>query len=375
MRPSKSKRPYGTGSLVELPSGSWRARIWIAGDRKQHTATSKPPAKAWLEEQIGARRQIAAGAQGATRRSATLAELAEEYVADLARAGARETTLNRYRSHLAVVLPKWGNLRLRDVNGPALERIVAEMAAIGWAPATVRNRLDRITGIVRYAQRRGYIEAVPLPVRRPKVTLASRPDACQREEVEALVETARSLSSRRQDPRYLAAVLLMADAGLRRSEVLRVYRADLDARARVLEVPVRGAEDQPKTGRARRVPVTKRLVEALKACPGEGPLVDLPSPGMLTVWLRDVWLLAGLEGGTRLHRLRHFWATEMARRGARLDQLMSWGGWSTLATVQRYLHAVEDADRAPVDALDRAHLGHERVTRRAMHGRPDRKSN
>jgi integrase len=343
------RRPKGTGRIDQLPSGAWRARITIAGRIYQKTLVghgARTRVRAWLESKIGERAAIESGTGDVrgTRQGVTVESLADEYLEDLRQIGRTPDTLRGYRRHLAVVLRHWSRVRLRELTGPRLEQIRAEMTAFKWSPSTVRNRLDRLTGMARFAMRMGYIPARVLPVRRPKVTIASRPHPYTDAEVAALVQAAKAAG-----PRELVAVLLGADAGLRRGEIMRASKADFDPHQRRLHVPM------GKTG-SRWIPVTRRLARALDRCEpfSTGKYVCRPTwtdPTPLVGWLQDVWAAAGIDGGTRLHRLRHYWATLMVRNGAKLDQLLAWGGWANLSTVRRYLHERDDLDRSPVDRI------------------------
>ena len=44
------KRAAGEGTIRQLPSGSWCARVTINGVRKSHTATTQRKAREWLTE-------------------------------------------------------------------------------------------------------------------------------------------------------------------------------------------------------------------------------------------------------------------------------------------------------------------------------------
>ncbi len=52
------KRSAGEGTISQLPSGHWRARITIDGDKKSHTATTQRKAREWLND---VRKEVSAG--------------------------------------------------------------------------------------------------------------------------------------------------------------------------------------------------------------------------------------------------------------------------------------------------------------------------
>jgi len=53
-----------------------------------------------------------------------------------------------------------------------------------------------------------------------------------------------------------------------------------------------------------------------------------------------------------IHTTRHACASKLASRGIPLHQLMTYGGWTSLASVQRYLHPHTDALAACTNALE-----------------------
>lgn len=163
--------------------------------------------------------------------------------------------------------------------------------------------------------------------------------------VEALVAAAARppLSA---DPRVLAAVLLAADAGLRRGELVlpRGEHVTLKADDRALgwiRVPVLGPKRGPKTMQSREVPIlTPRLLEALRALrPKEHvPLLEpIRTPEGVDYLLRPLWAAAGSGGA--LHRLRHRFAswtqTDLA---VPLPIVSQWLGHARVTTTAIYTH-------------------------------------
>jgi integrase len=368
------RRSYGTGTIEQLPSGLYRARIWVSGFPRRKSFDEKSDARSWLENQMGERAARAAGtlASKGSQPQLALNDLRDDYLEDLKRVGRTNRTVKGYRSHVDRVLKIWPSLRVLDVDGPQLEQMVQEMHRRKWKPSTIRNRLAAILGMVKLAQRLGKTPARVLPVRRPRVTLASRPDAYAAQEVAALVAAA-------EEPWMKCAILLGSDAGLRRSEMIRVRKGDLDARGLILTVPVRGADDQPKSGKPRMVPVTRELAKAVAACSGKPETLAVgrevwTQPDQLAKLLAPVWLSAGVTGGVRLHRLRHYWASALANEGKATPwELMEWGGWASLDMVKRYYHAPLRVNRAPIRGLDRTKIVHEQSTRKAKADVPRRK--
>ena len=112
---------------------------------------------------------------------------------------------------------------------------------------------------------------------------------------------------------------------------------------------------ETKNGKPRSVPLTRRALDALQQ--------HLPAVGSHRVWpyayARFEYLFSaakdalGIEDpALTIHTTRHTCASKLASKGIPLHQLMAFGGWTSLASVQRYLHLHTDALAACVNALE-----------------------
>jgi integrase len=344
---ARPRRPKGLGSVEELPSGTFRARIYLP-EKRERTFAKRGDATTWLEFQAAARSAQRAGRQSpGTNPRARISTVRADYLEALRAERAEPKTVAGAGSHLEQVVARYGDLLLVELEGPRLSRMIRDLAKTGLAASTIRNRISSLTSLARWAMREGLIPERAIVVRRPRVELDSRPDAYSEDDAAALVEAAASLP----DPRYLAAVQLASRAGLRGNEVQRLRGQDVNVRARTVFV------GKSKTHRPRTVPIPAELVAALQACGLEhGRLVvgrETWRAGQnLARFLDPVWIRAELGLRSRLHRLRHTWATRLARSGATMWQVAEWGGWATLSQVRRYFHGLDVRDRGPVDSMD-----------------------
>ena len=139
---------------------------------------------------------------------------------------------------------------------------------------------------------------------------------------------------------------LAVGCGLRKSEVARVAWSDWDETGGTLLVR------REKTGLHHKVPVPAFLVEVLKRHQG---YIDDPDfryrekDGLMLGKLFNVprnMAVAAKAAGVerpRFHDLRHCWASELTRRGAPPAIIMRMGGWSSMAMLARYSHALGDS--------------------------------
>jgi integrase len=158
-------------------------------------------------------------------------------------------------------------------------------------------------------------------------------------ELEALVGAAASI-----DTATLVLVLLGANAGLRKGEILALRWCDVDRPRRLLHVRQaiwRGKVTLPKSGKGRDVELTGPLFDALerhrKGARGDRVLGDATEK-YLRAWMMAAQERANLPATGRLHVLRHTFCSHLAMRGAPVGVIRELAGHSSLVTTLRYMH-------------------------------------
>ena len=121
----------------------------------------------------------------------------------------------------------------------------------------------------------------------------------------------------------------------------------------------RGQVGLPRSGRPRRVPMTKRLAEALRAhrhlrgarvlCRDDGTTI---TAHVLRRWLEQAGRRAELEVHGAAHRLRHTFCSHLAMRGAPARAIQELVGHTDLTTTQRYIHRSPAAIEGAIRLLD-----------------------
>jgi site-specific recombinase XerD len=113
----------------------------------------------------------------------------------------------------------------------------------------------------------------------------------------------------------------------------------------------------PKSGRIRYLPLTKRLVTALRAAKHlRGPRVLCDDEGkplthkMIQVMMRRVARRANVKPG--VHILRHTFCPHLAMRGAPARAIQELAGHQDLSTTQRYMHLSPASLEAAIRLLD-----------------------
>jgi integrase len=122
---------------------------------------------------------------------------------------------------------------------------------------------------------------------------------------------------------------------------------------------------QQKTGTDVDIPVLPELQAAIDAMPKGGHLTFLvtefgkpfTSAGFGN-YFREMCDQAGIPKNLSSHGLRKAGAVRLAEHGCTDHEIMAWGGWKTLAEVQRYTKAV-NRKRAALRGADKLKAGTE----------------
>lgn len=267
-------------------------------------------------------------------RNYELARAINVFLDTLAASGASEKTVKSYRAALKSFQ--------EHVGGDTPVREIGEDHYTSWLshlrrrnPPPSKSTLHYYSIFVRrFLQWLGNVDELPaVPGGNREYS-----HALSWEQVEALMSAARDL-------RELAMIALMAESGLRASELLSLTWRDVDLGKGMIRV--RG-----KYGKERIVLLGPVAREALSALFEETTprLYDRLFPFTYQALYKKVKNLAKRAGIdprlVRPHVLRHTFATEALRRGMSLPALQRLLGHSDIKVTQRYLHLVtEDIER------------------------------
>ena len=280
-----------------------------------------------------------------------VAELLAAYVANLGRRAISEHTRRAYRGSVGRYLT-W--LQGRPGAAEALIDAMArdfsvrdfrrELKDGKRAPATVNATLAAVDDFYRTTG------LGPADGGRDRLP-ARAPRALADEELRSVIRAA----LRTRDERATAAVALMAFAGIRVGELVRLDVDDVTISARGGSAVVhRGKGDS-----GRRVPLgaeARRLIDpwrSFRITQGGGPLFAGPGGRLSTRGVNRIVARLGFAVGMSLspHVLRHTFVTRLIRSGADVVLVAELAGHRSLETTRRYALPTQEDREAAVEAL------------------------
>ena len=287
-------------------------------------------------------------ADKAKRRATPLyAELAAQHLADAKLHQRRpENTERILRVHL---VPRWGMVRVSEIDRRAVAQWLAEKRAGGLAPATV----EKIRVVLGRSFELGASWEVPgcdrpNPARGlPRKPLNNARDRFLTAEEATRLREAASASKNTQ-LRPIVDLLLLTGARLR--ELLDARWEHVDTERQLWLIPM------SKTGKARHVPLSSAALEVIaglrrfEGCPW---LIPNPATRRPFTNIKHPWQTArGAAGlpGLRLHDLRHAFASFAVNAGVDIFQVGRLLGHASVQSTQRYSHLANDTLLAAVEA-------------------------
>jgi len=368
VRKLHSKRcPAKQGGRCNCKAG-YEASVYLPRERKRVTKTFRreSEAKSWRADALALR------AKGGLRRpKPTTVEQAWEAWYEGAKAGTvtnrsgdpyKLSALRSYESAMRLrVLPEFGDVRLSEVHGPALQEFADGLLSEGLNPSTIQVTLLPLRAIFRRALSRGELAANPCNGLQLAAVRGRRERYAPPAEAEALIEAVPALDR----PIWATAMY----AGLRRGELQALRAEDVDLANGVIRVEYgwgyREGEIALKSDAGRRkVPISAVLRDFLaeriaeSGYSGADRLFGLASPlspfdpSKLTRRADRAWEAAGLQRIT-LHECRHTFASLMIAAGVNAKALQSFMGHANISiTLDRYGHLMPGSEAEAAGLLD-----------------------
>jgi integrase len=348
----------------------WWVFISHNGKRRAKKVGSKEAAEALaceLQELI-ARKDF----QICPKKVPSFGKYAQNWLKDYGETNLKYSTLKGYESIMRIHLGPLMDCPINQITRASLKEIIYGKQKQGLAPATVTRIKALISVILSHALEDDLISANPASGLGRTIKGKDRKadvNTLDRVEARAFLDV-----MRREYTKYYPFFLCALRTGMRLGELLALEWGDIDFHGGFIEVRrayVKGEITTPKSGKSRRIDMSRQLAITLKelrtarkrealATGKEVPaLVFVNEVGRVidhtNIRSRVFWpglAKAGLRR-IRIHDLRHTFASLLLQQGETLvyvrDQL---GHHSIQITVDIYGHLVPGANRQAVDRLD-----------------------
>lgn len=304
----------------------------------------------------------------------TFGEYAKSWQKNIIPAICKPSTVSDYEGLLKNhINPVFAVLPVNEINKLKVKEFLLKKTNEGYAPSTVTHMKNAIAGILNLAIDDEEISVNPAHklgkvIRYKSLQLDN--DPLNRNELSLLLDT-----FRKDFYRHYPMVLTLARTGMRLGEAIALQWGDIDFNSRFITIQrgmSRGKLETPKSGKFRRVDMSKQLTETLQRLKGErreeklkkgwkempewvfvsetGTALDSSS------WRKRIFEKALEKAGLRkirIHDLRHGYASQLIQAGESLayirDQL---GHHSIKVTVDIYGHLAPEGNKSAVDKLD-----------------------
>jgi integrase len=329
------------GSVRKASDGSWIADVSINGVRKTAKCKTRAEALARKREfvELLSQRKVAK----ASRDQFTLQQ-ARELSLRVRWAGlAYERTAAIYSNEAVGYFG--ADFPCDCINANLIDEWRQTLTAKGNQPSTINKKVAAVRAMLSDAHLHGHLDGMPKMPRQLKMQ-NTKDRVFSPEEVAGFCRVFRELG----EPAAADLLVFLLETACRWGEAERLKGQDVNL--------TKGSVTfwATKNGKPRSVPLTRRAIDALQS--------HLPAVQSHRVWPysynRFEHLFDRAKGAMGLsddkaltiHTTRHSCASRLASRGIPLHQLMAFGGWTSLASVQRYLHLHTDALSACVTALE-----------------------
>ncbi len=254
------------------------------------------------------------------------------------------------RLHL---VPFLGRYRLDKIKPNHIARYVAQKKNSGLHNKTINNTLTVLRRCLTSAVEWQIIKEVP---RMPWLKT-------QRPSIRFLTSGESELLLAQVEYKHFCLVLCALHTGMRRGELLALRWDNIDFENKVITVSesdYMGVTTTTKSSKVRKIPITMRLMDALKIHKHEkGPFVFCKEDGekLTRGMVRRIVPTAATAAGIQkeklnFHALRHSFASQLVMKGASLRAVQELLGHSRIEMTERYAHLSPHALAQSVLLLD-----------------------
>lgn len=327
---------------IQLPSGSWRVRVYDNELKKQVSFTSKLEGKAGKAEAELMAREYQLGRKQRKEHGRTVGECIDEYI-DLKENVLSPKTIAEYRRIRKNQLTEFDNIYLSEISSQDIQNFVNRLA-LTKKPRTVKNAYSLISCTLKV-----YLQNLRLNVTRPKIQNQIKQLPNVEDVLRAIVGSNVELPC-----------LLAMWCSLRMSEVRGIKKTDIkDGVLTVQRTIVRiDGEDVEKAttktlGSTRQIRLPKYILSLVDQVPDEREYLVSDNGHKIYNDFTKLLKSNGMEHMS-FHDLRHLNASIMVLLGVPDKYAMERGGWSSTSVLKSvYQHTFSDERKAVDERIDK----------------------
>lgn len=228
-----------------------------------------------------------------------------------------------------------------------IDNFIDTLSLKSYKPKTIKNKIVVIRSFIKFLYSKNLIDIRPEAIEIPR-TVEVEANFLDEEEQFALIKSARNLRDK-------ALIMTILSSGLRASEILNLKEDDLYRRSLIVS---RGKGGKPRvtfidplTEKSIREYHHKREVDSVFVFTNSfgKPL----SRQYLSRMISETALRAGIKKRVSAHTLRHSFATNMLRKGARIEDVQPLMGHSNISTTRLYMHFTNEYLRERYDMFNK----------------------
>lgn len=234
-----------------------------------------------------------------------------------------------------------------DLDILMIDNFIDTLSLKSYKPKTIKNKIVVIRSFIKFLYSKNLIDIRPEAIEIPR-TVEVEANFLDEEEQCILIKSARNLRDK-------ALIMTILSSGLRASEILNLKEDDLYRRSLIVS---RGKGGKPRvtfidplTEKSIREYHNKREVDSVFVFTNSfgKPL----SRQYLSRMISETALRAGIKKRVSAHTLRHSFATNMLRKGARIEDVQPLMGHSNISTTRLYMHFTNEYLRERYDMFNK----------------------
>ena len=234
-----------------------------------------------------------------------------------------------------------------DLDILMIDNFIDTLSLKSYKPKTIKKKIVVIRSFIKFLYSKNLIDIRPEAIEIPR-TVEVEANFLDEEEQCALIKSARNLRDK-------ALIMTILSSGLRASEILNLKEDDLYRRSLIVS---RGKGGKPRVTFID--PLTEKSIrEYHHKREADSVFVFTNSFGKplsrqyLSRMISETALRAGIKKRVSAHTLRHSFATNMLRKGARIEDVQPLMGHSNISTTRLYMHFTNEYLRERYDMFNK----------------------